>query len=105
MASLFSAMRVPPPLPRAFADQDDVRRLDQDDEIEKDSTILDVIEVVGKLLPRVFERGAVGIIDLRPAGDARLHRVALAEEGNLLRELIDEEWPLRPRADEAHIAA
>ena len=39
-----------------------------------------------------------------PAGHARLHRVAGHVVGDRLRELLDEHRPLRPRADQAHVA-
>src|SRR5690606_28378517 len=49
-------------------------------------------------------RSAVGIVDLRPAGDAGLHTVTHAVVRNFLREIVDEHRTFRARTDEAHIA-
>ena len=65
--------------------------------------VLDVVEVV---LDALLERGvAAPAVDLRPAGDAGLHLVAQHVLRNAVLELLDEERPLRPRADERHVAA
>ena len=45
--------------------------------------VLDVEEIVLQLLERVLDARAVGVADLRPAGQARPDDVALAVEGNL----------------------
>src|SRR6185437_1709467 len=92
-------------LTSTFAEEDHAHRVHQDHEIEENRAVLHVIEVVGQLLLGVFDRRAIGIIDLRPAGDARLYRMTLAMEGDRLGELVDEERTLWPRPDEAHIAA
>src|SRR5947209_19988221 len=63
----------------------------------------DVIEVVHDTL--LDARVAAPTVDLRPAGDARLHAVTEHVLRNLLAELIDEHRALGPRADEAHVAA
>src|SRR5262249_57898794 len=61
-------------------------------------------EVVPQLLHRVLDARAVAVLDLRPAGDARPDGVTLHVEGDLARELLDEERTFGPRADEAHVA-
>ena len=66
--------------------------------------VLDVEEVVLQLLQRVLDARAVGVADLRPAGQAGPDDVALAVERNLPRELPDELRPLGPRSDQAHVA-
>src|SRR4029078_12153110 len=74
-------------------------------EIEHTGDILDVKRVVAQLLHRVFERRAVAVLDLGPAGDPRLDRVPLLVERDLLRELLDEKTAFRARPHEAHVAA
>ena len=64
--------------------------------------VLDVEQVVLELLQRVLDRVAVGVVDLRPAGQARLHDVALVVVGDLARELFDEHRPLGARPDQRH---
>src|SRR3546814_16537189 len=66
--------------------------------------ILGVIEIVFELLPRILDRGAIRIIDLRPAGDPRLHHVALGIIRQPGFEILDELRPFGARADEAHLA-
>src|SRR5665213_2091161 len=88
----------------AFREQDHANRLHQDDEIEQKRMILHVIEIIRQFLPRVLKRSAIRMVDLGPAGDARLDRVPLAVERDLRGELFDEIGPLGPRSDEAHIA-
>src|SRR5262249_30855878 len=66
--------------------------------------VLDVIEVELELPHRVLDRRAVRRPDLGPAGDPRLDAMAHAVERDLMGELLDEARPLRPRANEAHLA-
>src|ERR1700749_4703061 len=75
---------------RAFGPQHDTDRLEQDQQVEKGRIILGVIEVGFECLAAVLDRRAIGIIDLRPAGDARLHHVALGIIRQLLLEVLDE---------------
>ena len=51
--------------------------LQQDDAIEQDREVLHIVEVVAQFGPCIVDRGAVPVVDLRPAGQARLHHVAL----------------------------
>src|ERR1700722_4779171 len=66
--------------------------------------MLDVVEVVAQLLERIFNRAAVAIPDLSPAGHARLHRMPRLVQRNRLGQLPDEERTFRTRSDEAHLA-
>ena len=78
-------------------------RQPHDLEVERDRPVLDVVEVVlDALLDR---RVAAPAVDLRPAGQARAHLVAQHVLRDPLLELVDEERPLGPRADERHVAA
>src|SRR5918999_5584899 len=66
-------------------------------EVERHRPVLDVIEIEFDAL---FERGiAAPPVDLRPAGDARLDLMAQHVLREPVLELIDEERPLRARAD------
>src|SRR5207253_6640442 len=76
-------------------------RPDQDLQVEPKRPALDVVEVVlDALLERRIPAQAV---DLRPAGHARLDLVAQHVARDLASELVDEERPLGPRSDEAHL--
>src|ERR1051326_8561930 len=65
-------------------------RLDQDDHVEEDAVVLDVVEVVGELGPRILDTGAIRIVDLRPAADSRSHAMALTVVGKFPEQFIDE---------------
>src|SRR5436305_11460658 len=72
-------------------------------EIERDRPVLDVIEVV---LDALLERRvAAPAVDLRPSSDAGLDLVAQHVLRDAVLELLDEERPLRTRADDRHVAA
>ena len=62
---------------------DRLHRLRDDEQVERKRHVLDVEQVVLQLLHRVFDAGAVGVADLRPAGQPGTHRVALAVERDL----------------------
>src|SRR5437667_12538255 len=64
----------------------------------------DVIKIVLKLVNRVFFVFAVGIVDLRPAGDARLDQMAKVVKRDLLFVALDTFFPFRSRTDQAHVA-
>src|SRR5437868_3920459 len=57
---------------RPFRPQEDADRLEQDQQIEKGRIILGVVEIIFELLAGIVDGGAIGIVDLRPAGHARL---------------------------------
>src|SRR3569833_388919 len=88
----------------ALGPQHDADRLKDDQQIEERRVVLGVIEIVFELLARIVDRRAIGIVALRPAGDARLHHVALGIIIELLLEVLDELRALGTRADEAHLA-
>ena len=71
-------------------------------QIEPGVPVRDVVEVVLD----AFTQGCVAApaVDLRPAGDAGLDTVAGRVVGNGLAEAVNEHRPLRPRADQAHVA-
>jgi hypothetical protein len=64
--------------------------LEQDQQVEERRVVLGVIEIVFELVARILDRGAIGIVDLRPAGDARLHHVAFGVIGQLVFQIGDE---------------
>src|SRR5215475_3960763 len=84
-------------------EQHDLHGVEQDQEVEEQRKILDVIEVVLQLLQRIFDRGAVAIPDLRPAGESRLHGQPLHVVRDFLLKALHELRPLRSRSDEAHV--
>src|SRR5207245_58232 len=78
------------------------QRENEDLDVEQQRPVLDVVEVV---LDPLLDRGVPPpAVDLRPARDAALHAVAQPVLGDALLELLHEGRPLRPRADEAHVA-
>src|SRR3569832_1648406 len=88
----------------AFRPQHDADRLEDDQQVEERRVVLGIIEVVFELLARIVDRGAIGVVDLRPAGDARLHHMALGIVIELLLQILDELRAFGARADEAHLA-
>src|SRR5712691_3104079 len=87
------------------AQQNRLDRLKHDNRVECQALVLDVVKLVLQLLPRVFDRRAVRIFDLRPAGQARRDQMSLFVIRNFLRQLRHEMRALRTRADKAHVAA
>src|ERR1700693_1274552 len=65
--------------------------------------MLDVVEIVAKLLLRFFERGTVLVADLRPAGNTRAYDVAQAVERDFPAKPLDEFRALGPRPGEGHV--
>src|SRR2546421_11630241 len=76
---------------------------EEDLQVEAEAPALDVVKVV---LDPLLDRGlAPPAVDLRPAGDARLHFVAEHVAGHPPSELLDEARAPRARALEAHLTA
>ena len=100
-------MPPPPENPSHFAppaQQDDLDRLEHDQHVQTDGSVLDVEQVVLQLLARIFQRVAVLVLHLRPAGNARPHHMAHAVIRNLFAEPLDKFRPLRARTHEMHVA-
>src|SRR5947209_14556819 len=83
-----------------FAKQHDVDRFQDDRRIEHEGKMANVVEVVFQFAERVFHVGAVGIIDLRPTGDAGFHEVAKMIAGNVALVVFNETVPFGARTDE-----
>ena len=75
----------------------------EDEEVEEEAHVLHVVEIVLQLPARVLHGRPVGVIDLRPSGNAGLHHVALLVVGNRAGQFRDDLGPLGARADERHI--
>src|SRR5262249_18152212 len=84
-------------------EQHDLHGVEQDQEVEEQREILDVVEVVLQLLERIFDRGAVAIPDLRPAGEPRLHGQPLHVVRDFPLQALHELRSFRPGPDEAHV--
>ena len=54
----------------AFAKQDHFAGLQQDQQVEGEVVMFDVVQVVLEFFDRIFVGSAIGIAQLRPAGDA-----------------------------------
>src|SRR3989454_6071522 len=90
------SMRVAVTEPRPEGQEEDLQ-------VEAEAPALDVVKVV---LDPLLDRGLPPpAVDLRPAGDARLHLVAEHVAGHAPSELLDEARALRGRAHEAHLTA
>src|ERR1019366_9044422 len=89
---------------RAARQQHGLEGVEDDVGIERHGHVLDVVEVVFQLGDGVLEGVAVLVVDLRPAGDAGAHAVALAVIGNLFAEGFDELGALGAGADDGHLA-
>ncbi len=55
-------------------------------------------------MPRILDRGAIGIIDLRPAGNTGLHHVPFGVIRDMFIKISDELRDLGARPDKAHLA-
>src|SRR6056297_1891833 len=89
----------------ALAPEDDFGGLQHDHQVQQEAVVFDVIEIVLQFRDGVLLGGTVLVLELGPAGDAGLHRVAFGVEGNVLLELRDELGPLGAGPDDAHLAA
>src|SRR5689334_11319858 len=75
----------------AFLQNDDADGLQDDRDVAQPAVILHIVQVVFQLARGVGDGGAIGIVDLRPAGQARLHAMAQGEHLNFLANLVDED--------------
>ena len=78
----------------AAAEENNLHRFKQDYCVEHQTLVLDVIEIILKLLARILNRSSVGIFNLRPAGQSRRDQMALFVVRNFLRKLRNKVWPL-----------
>src|SRR5205085_11934851 len=74
-----------------------------DFQIERHGPVLDVVQV--ELDPFFEGRVAAPSVHLGPAGNAGLYLVAKHVLREAMLELVDEERPLGPRADNRHVAS
>src|SRR4030065_550724 len=79
-------------------------RSEEDPQVQDQAAVLDVVQVVFELLRRSFDGSALAVVDLGPAGDARLDHEPCAIEGDPFFQLGDPLRTLRTRADDAHLA-
>ena len=91
-------------LHRTLACQNNPDRPQKDHEIKDYAAVLDIVEIVHQLLARIFDGIAVGVIDLRPAGDSGRYHMPFGIIGNLLGVHLHQAERLRPRTDQAHFA-
>src|SRR5207237_2287674 len=85
------------------AKKDRLYSFEQDRRVKRQTLVLDVVKVVLQLLLCVFDRGAVWILDLRPAGQPRRDQVPLFVVVNFPGQLRHKMWPLWSRADKVHV--
>eukprot|EP01136_Pigoraptor_vietnamica_P003704 Opistho-1_new@33256 len=76
-----------------------------DQRVEPRAEVADIIEVVLQLVEDVGDVRDMALVDLRPAGDARPHDMAVAVERQFLLIPFGEHFRLGPRPDPAHLAA
>src|SRR2546430_15989669 len=92
------ALASPPTDDRAESPREDL-------EVEPERSVLDVEQVVLELARHVLGRARVAALDLRPTGQPWLDEQPRPEMRNRGFQVALELGPLRPRSDEAHIAA
>src|SRR5262245_31395927 len=92
-------------LSRTIRPKNNSHGANEDDKIKKQPAVPQIVEIIGQLVPPVLQRGAIGVIDLGPAGDPRLHGMTLVIIRDVLGQPVDEIRPLRTWPDEAHVAA
>src|SRR3990172_10296761 len=90
--------------PGSFPEEHNLHTVEKNKQVEKHGQILDVIQVVLKLFQRVLDTASIAISHLGPSGDPWLDRKALAIEGDLLPQRVDEHRSLGSGADEAHLS-
>src|SRR5215471_10991601 len=89
---------------RSLPQQHGLHRIENDEDIEGEREVLDVEQVVLQFLQGVFDAGSVGVPHLRPTRETWPNDVALAIEGDLQGQLVDELRALRPWPDQAHVS-
>ena len=94
-----------PALTRPVAPQDGVDRLQQDQQIEPETGVFQVVQVVPQFLSRTLFGVGVGIANLRPAGETGLAQVPQPVERNRRPQLGHVVRPFRARPDQTHLAA
>src|SRR4029077_586133 len=95
--------RIPMSL-RAPAQQDDLDRLEHDQNVQTERRILDIEQVVLQLFLGVLYGITVLVANLRPAGNPGPHGVADPVIRNFLAEPLHKFRTLRPRSHKSHIA-
>src|SRR2546423_5387862 len=86
-------------------EKNDLYRFKQNYRIEYQTLILDVVEIVLKLLPCILDRSSIRIFDLRPARQTRRDQMTLFVIRNFFRQLRNKMRPFRPRSHEVHLTA
>ena len=89
---------------RAFAPNDGMNGLQQDDDIEKQAIVFDIVQIILQFFARIFFGGTVGKADLRPTGNARFDHVPHCIERDLFGQFRHELRALWTGTDEAHFA-
>src|ERR1700684_451897 len=87
----------------AAAANDRLNGLEHDQKIQTHRLMLEVVEIVRKLLAGFCQRRAITVPHLCPSGQPGAHHVAEVVERNLLGKPGSELGPLRPGAHEAHL--
>src|SRR6202034_115301 len=89
---------------RAPPQQHDLDRLEHDQDVQTNGSVLQVKQVVLQFLARIVQRVAVLILHLCPARNAWPHHVAHSVVRNLPAEPLDKFRSLRARSNEMHVA-
>src|ERR1700722_3528172 len=89
---------------RAPPEQHNLDRLEHNQQIQAERSILYVKQVILQFFPRIFQSVAVLVLHLRPAGDTRSDYMAHAVIRNLLAQPLDKLRSLRTRTYKRHIS-
>src|SRR5688572_31625465 len=96
---------MPLPSARSGTREHSLQRLEEDQHVEPGREILDVVEVVLELEGDLIDPAHITLVDLRPAGDAGLHDIAVAVERDACHEERRKALRLWTRTDPAHLTA
>src|SRR5437868_1366769 len=90
---------------RAPAKKHNANRLEDNDGVQHQRLVLNVVEIILQLFDGIFERRAVRVANLRPAGQSGLHQMALRIVTNLFFKPRDEDGAFgsRPRSEERRV--
>jgi hypothetical protein len=81
--------RYPPQSSGAFLEEDDAEGQGQDTKVEKETAVLNIVEVITKLFAGILDRSAIGRIDLCPASDPGFYGMTLGVERDCRGKLVD----------------
>ena len=93
-----------PQLAGAATEENDAPGLKQDEEIQQERPLPQIKEIIFELALGILDAGAVAVLDLGPARDARAHGMAFVVAGHLFPQPLDNLGALGPRTYQTHLS-